>query len=149
MSKVAVKVISRLFIVITSPPSLMRTTRQFGEKGRVSRILVAAGGKREELHVTPTHAGMHHGKYSRWLVPAPHPTCATLGYGGTAGAPRWKRPNAVIDPRYVQVAVLARRGATQSTGAHGHRRRERACERPAVASLARRHPDHGRWDRYG
>ncbi len=72
--------------------SSSRTTGQFVEKGRLARILVAAGGNGEELHATPTHACRHHGKYSRWPAPAPHPTCALLACGGTAGAPPCRGP---------------------------------------------------------
>ena len=56
-------------------------------KGRLARILVAAGGNGEGLRATPTHAWMHHRKYSRWLAPAVQLTWAPLACGGTAGAP--------------------------------------------------------------
>ena len=90
--------------MVSSP---LRTTRQFVEKGTLSRTLVAAGGNGEGLHATPTHACMHHRKYSRWPVPALHPTCATLAYGGTAGAPPLRSGGRLrVEPLYLAIVIV-------------------------------------------
>jgi hypothetical protein len=75
------------------------------------------------------HACMHHGKYSRWPVPALHPTCATLAYGGTAGAPPLSSGGRLRDAPLYLASVIVRRArpAAPSSG-------DRGVQRPRTAS---------------